>query len=522
MIVRAFGHSTCSITSNISLRDGLVGHTFFANMALIGKSGGLRESPRLSHASTLAAVWSDLLQLAHSEVVILNNSFELSAARMSPLLKVLGGLLWVISVSPLLVESDAYRYSSAILAMIALFYYLKEPARPRTNWLGWLCMGWAIYVLARFAFIYLTTPAHDIGASDWLYAFPLFFPILGVAFALYETEMEKIIATFFAAALVMLAVTIALSAGKIISGVAVRPLIMNNQIHGAVACGLIFIATTFWILHYLTSPDRKRGFSRFAYVAGPVILLLCMIAIYGAKSKGVWLAMAMTLPVIAVIGTRYMKLRVAALAIGCLAILLVSGVYAVRQNLDHRLGPTVRATYSMVDGILHQQDVGNAVTNTIASSKTPGGMDERLQLWSNGWELFSSAPVLGWGNAWLEKWHQTRYASVPYTLLHNGYLEILVRFGLLGGLVMAVMLAGMIVSVCRAGTHTIIPSAAMHTYLVSIFFFALTLLSNSNNRLAIGESLALMSSAFACWCNLRLRIAKPSKVVLGVTSDQMR
>jgi hypothetical protein len=29
------------------------------------------------------------------------------------------------------------------------------------------------------------------------------------------------------------------------------------------------------------------------------------------------------------------------------------------------------------------------------------------------------------------------------------------------------------------------------------------MLSNSNNRLAIGESLALVSSAFACWCNMR-------------------
>ena len=72
---------------------------------------------------------------------------------MSPQLKVLGGILWMLAASPLLVESDTYRYASAVLAIIALVYYLKEPNRPRTNWLGWLCMGWAAYVLMRFAYI---------------------------------------------------------------------------------------------------------------------------------------------------------------------------------------------------------------------------------------------------------------------------------------------------------------------------------------------------------------------------------
>jgi hypothetical protein len=38
-----------------------------------------------------------------------------------------------------------------------------------------------------------------------------------------------------------------------------------------------------------------------------------------------------------------------------------------------------------------------------------------------------------------------------------------------------------------------------------------TMLSNSNNRLAIGESLALFSSAFACWCNMRVTKHEASK-----------
>lgn len=83
----------------------------------------------------------------------------------------------------------------------------------------------------------------------------------------------------------------------------------------------------------------------------------------------------------------------------------------------------------MIGGIWGSSNGADAITQAIQSGETLTAMDERLQLWSNGWELFSSAPVFGWGNQWLERWQQTRYATVAHTLLHNGYLEILVRSG---------------------------------------------------------------------------------------------
>lgn len=435
----------------------------------------------------------------------MNNWFNVSASAMRPSLTIFGCLLWLIGISPVLVESDAYRYASLILVCIALVYYMKEPLRPRTNWLGWLCMGWGAYVILRFAFIYLVTPHHDIGASDWLYAFPFFFPILGVAFALYESEMEKIIASFFLISLAMLAVTVSIDAPQIVSGEAVRPLIMHNQIHGAVACGLIIVASTFWLLHYLTSPSGNPVFARIAYIVVPCIVLLCLIAIYGAKSKGVWLALGITLPLLAFAALRYVNARAAVLIVGGAAALLIAGLYAVRHNIDQTAGPTTLAALSMIGNVVGSGDISQTMTQAIASAATPTSMDERLQLWSNAWEVFSEAPVFGWGNQWLERWHQARYTGVSYTLLHNGYLEILVRFGLFGALIMTAILASLARSVWRAKRVGIIPPAAMHTYLVCLFFFALTLLSNSNNRLAIGESLALISSAFACWCSLRLR-----------------
>lgn len=416
---------------------------------------------------------------------------------------IIGGLLWLLMASPTVVESDAYRYATAILSMIALYFYLKAPLKPRTDWIGWLCMGWAAYVMVRFAIIYWLTPQHDIGASDWLYAFTFFFPILSVGFLLYEELMEKIVAAYFAMVLIMLVATQHLR--EVFAGETIRPLIMNNQIHGAVACGMIIIFTVFWLLHYLTEKSSDRRIARFAYIVSPFIFALCFIAIYGAKSKGVWLALGITMPVLALVTLTYLRMKSGIIAIVAVAVLLVAGIYGVRHNLDKTAGPTVSAALSMVQNVTGSHDLGGVMTTTISSSDTPVSMDERLQLWSNSWEVFSSAPIFGWGNQWLERWAETRYSHVQYTLLHNGYLEILVRFGLFGATIMGFMLATFIRAVWRARKAGIIPRAAWHAYIACLFFFSLTLLSNSNNRLAIGESLAFASSAFACWCHMRLK-----------------
>jgi O-antigen ligase len=149
------------------------------------------------------------------------------------------------------------------------------------------------------------------------------------------------------------------------------------------------------------------------------------------------------------------------------------------------------------------------VSETIDDRSTPLSMDERLQLWANAWEVFSTAPIFGWGNEWIVRWRHSHYTGVNYTLTHNGYLEILVRYGLAGAAFLSVMLFAFCRSVYQAASAAIIPRAALHAYFLILLFFAFTLLSNSNNRLAIGESLAILSAAVALACQLKLRTANP-------------
>jgi O-antigen ligase len=416
------------------------------------------------------------------------------------------------------VESDTYRYACGVLALIGLYFYLRTTDRPGISWVGWLCMGWAAYALTIFLVMFAAWQGHPIGESEFLYCFPLFFPILGFALSIYWKSMERIVAAFHIGALLMLVLTTKFR--EVVSGETVRPLIQNNQIHGAVCCGILFVTSCFWLLHYVTEKRSDRTMVTISFLVAPPVIALSLFCIYGAKSKGVWLALALTLPLLAILGLRRLKMGRGALVFAAALVGLILGTYAVRANLNQFAGPTVRAAEAMLWSTGHDGGAAAKVASAIASSSTPVSMDERLQLWWNASELIASSPIFGWGNEWLDRWHHAKYGSIRYDLMHNGYLEILVRYGVVGTLVFLVMLAVFIRSVQTACRDGVIPPCAFYAYFTVLVFFAFTLLSNSNNRLAIGESLALVSSAFACAC--RLFIEQRQQAIADGDSHEFR
>ncbi|NTG45715.1 O-antigen ligase family protein [Rhizobium rhizogenes] len=416
----------------------------------------------------------------------------------------LADALWLLVMSASLVESYAYRYAGALLVFLSLFRYARSTPRPSIDWRGWLCIAWGGYALLRYVLQFALQADHPIGDHEVLFLMPLTFPPL--AFILFQCwpHLERLIAIHFGLALAILVLHLRL--GAIFAGETVIPLIQHNQIHGAVCCGMLFIGAVFWLLYYLTEGADKRPMRFYASIVAPLIGALCLIGIYGAKSKGVWLSLVPVLPVLGFFVMRSLKLRIAAPAIICIAALLALGIYTVRDNLYRTAGPTITSTISMLKDASTKEQVGGAVAQTIDSAITPISMNERLQLWSNAWELFSAAPVFGWGSEWLELWPHTHYSHVQYTFMHNGYLEILIRYGLLGAAIFAAMLACFCCSVYRAAYLAIIPKHAMHAFFIILIFFSLTILSNSNNRLASGESLSILTAAFALACQLKIRL----------------
>lgn len=418
-------------------------------------------------------------------------------------LSLVGFISWLTVLSPAFIESDAYRYAGALLYLVALYYYLLKSQTFKLGWMGWLCIGWGLYVLARFLFIYFDTPEHEKGSSEWLYIFPLLFPLFGLALTLYKPQIEKVIATFFIVAILFLLWTT--NFPDILAGQPIIPMIQNNRIHGAVACGLIMISAFFWMMHYAPSGPRTSSIASLSIGLAPVIILLCLLNIFGSKSKGVWLAVVFTFPLMYLLAQTYLKKRLSIL-IGLAVVVVSIGLVVVFwNNIYETAGPTVAAVGTVVEDATSGADLGDVVTTTVGSDETPESMNERVQIWSNAWEIICSAPLVGQGNNWLPMWKSTRYANVGFTLMHNGYLEIAIRHGALGLLVMVVMLGMFLGTVRRAQKRGIISLQALHCYYVCIAFFSITLLSNSNNRLAIGEMFSIMTGAIAFFCHIQLQ-----------------
>ncbi|MGV8938495.1 MAG: O-antigen ligase family protein [Allorhizobium sp.] len=418
-----------------------------------------------------------------------------------------GGLLWLLAMSATLVETDAYRYAAIALVMSAL---LMPPVgiKRSADWLTWLCVGWAVYVGVRFLVIYAMTATHDRGSSEFLYIFPAFFPLLGLALWRYRANIEGALAVFFAVALLALLLTT--QYGVVISGERASPLVHKNPIHGAAGAGLVMIGAFYWFMFYFERGLWRTQLSKFATISAPLIFALCVFNVYGAKSKGVWLAMSMVLPFMCLSVLFYMNRKTGMTLTALVAAVIMFGCYNVRDNLWQTAGPTIEASSSIATNEIVGGRVESLLDQTIRSDETPIAMKERLKLWSNAMEIIEQAPVFGVGNSWLRLWEKTRYSDVGYDLIHNGYLEIVIRHGLFGLLVCAVILCALVYRSYKALSHALISKSAFFCYLAMIAFFLIALLSNSDNRLAIGESFFLMIGAVAFYCTERLARDMPA------------
>lgn len=413
----------------------------------------------------------------------------LAADRKAEARALLPAALWVLLASAMLVESDIYRYVALAFAIFALVRHRPEVRQVSRDWLALLCYAWAGYALVRFV---LGIVLYDQkGTSEWLYAFPALFPLLGVA--LYATRRS-----LFAAGTLLLACGLAgllatLDFGTIFAGERAAPLFHHNPIHAGVGGSMLFLTAAFWLL-YAAETGRLAGRLKWPMLTlGLSTAALSLIGVLGAQSKGAWLALAATICFMALLSLYHLAGRWRLHLLGGLVVLTIAVAAVAAPYVTKVAGSTADAALIMLDTALATKDPLGAIQATIADETVPSAMRERLMLWSNALELIQQSPLVGWGNAWLGEWKRTTYADVGYTLLHNGYLEILVRHGLFGLSVLSVFTLAAAGRVNAARWEGRIgASTAAYLYSMSFFFFA-TITTNSNNRLALGESFFLLA-----------------------------
>lgn len=434
-------------------------------------------------------------------------------SRLKPVLVI----LWLLLISAPILESDSYRYAALLLIGTTFVWFKPNISLLKRDWLANACLAWGAYALLRFLFGLIVDG--EKGASDWLYAFPLFFPAVGIALYSSRKHVETVFAIYFPIALA--ALLISTDYRLILEGdVRISPLFHNNLIHGAIGCGFLMIGAFYWLLHAWETGKLARRSGKWIAAVAVSVIALCLFNIYGSKAKGVWLSLVFVGPLMLASLLFYGNRKQAAFA-GLVTLILISlGVWVGWNSIWTFAGPTYEATARIAAEVSASNGMWNSVAAAIASSDTPNAMSERLQLWANASEVIAQAPLFGAGNHWLTLWNSTTYAGVPYTLLHNGYFEMLVRHGLFGIIVFAILATGMYSRVFAAWRAKLISLSALLAYSMVTLFFLGTILSNSNNRLAIGESFFFVFSAVAFACGIMLKKGEIRQNTGMVSRDQ--
>ncbi len=239
-------------------------------------------------------------------------------------------------------------------------------------------------------------------------------------------------------------------------------------------------------------------------VIAVVTLFVALANVYALKSKGVWLALAVALPAqLLYMTTTHGARRRLVVPIGVVAIAVAVTVSFAWHGIWAATDDTALAVGELWSEVTGSAGVARGVDHMIHNEAAPGGVRERLMLWASAVLIWAENPIFGKGVAWLIDWQTRVYPDADYSLLHNGYLEIAIRYGVVGLAFYALLFAWTVRQVWRAKREGIVDPAAFSTYTAVLLFFAITILSNSNVRLAIGESFMWFSAAFGFYCYYR-------------------
>ncbi|MEF2552977.1 O-antigen ligase family protein [Aurantimonas sp. A2-1-M11] len=305
----------------------------------------------------------------------------------------------------------------------------------------------------------------------------------------------------------LLALLVSLEPQTLLSGDRAPLLFHSNPIHASVAGGLIALAAVCFGLFLARPGSNGRGLRISGVALCIVVVALCFLGIAGAQSKGVWLALLGALPVLVVMMlTERTQLRHWLLLAGVLVAAAIPSVL-FSPEISALLEPNIGTAVSFASSATHTGDPLVVVERLIASGSVPHTLNERLMIWVNGWEIWRTNIVFGTGIAWETLWDGTTYADVGYQLMHNGYLEVAVRYGLVGLAFYAVLMVWSLWQAFACRSRGLIPAPMFILYVTATAIFGLTMLTNSNNRLAIGESFMLVAAGFGFCCFYKLQDA---------------
>jgi len=409
-------------------------------------------------------------------------------------------------ISAVWFESDAYRYAALTLLPVTVYYFYYDflsSEKVRIGYIGFLCLGWALYVAIRFAYSFIFHIRFGIGSSEGIYLFPLFYPISGYALFMFAPRPVIVVCAFVLTSFLMTLFSFDLSA--IVEAHRADVVLQNNPIHAAVAQGMIVLCMLPFTTYLLRSEDMRRDLRDGLIVISIATLLIGLANIYALQSKGVWLALAIALPLELVLIATLRGTRRLVLISGFFFAVAVIGVMLAWDGILAVAGQTTQAAEKLLSDMFAGAGLLQSMDHAIHDESMPSSFRERLMLWASALLIWIKDPIFGHGVAWMHEWRTRAYPSADYNLLHNGYLEIAIRYGIAGIVFYVVLFSWVIRQVWRARREHVIDPAAFHAYICVFLFFCITIFSNSNIRLAIGESYVWFAAAFGFYCYYQMQ-----------------
>ena len=416
-------------------------------------------------------------------------------------------LLLLLFVSAMWVETDTYRVAGLALILLGLVHYARSDLRRYGKVLvgpaGFLCFAWFAYVASRMGFAFFTRTGKGFGTAEGIYLLPLLYPTFGYAMFTFIRRPFTAAAAFLSTSLIVLVAST--DYARLLSGDAAVTILHNNRIHAANACGFILICA-FAFGNYaakeLSLPARTRA---ACVIAAAATFGWAAMNVIAFDSKGVWLALAAAVPLLLAVSALEMKSRRNWALVLAAVIALGAGLGSAQNNIVQVAGPTAELTLELAQDVAAGDGLEQSMSKIIETKSTPVTIRERLMIWDNAAEIWAKAPLFGSGVTWLDDWEHRKYTESKFTLLHNGYFEIAVRYGIFGLTFYAVLFGWALKTVARASREELIDRTAWHAYLAAFVFFAISLATNSNIRLAFGESYMWFAASFAFYCQYKLQ-----------------
>jgi O-antigen ligase len=298
-----------------------------------------------------------------------------------------------------------------ILYLLALFFVITRPAA------SWSILTKHLSYLVLIAFIMLSFqwsafPIHVLMKSTHYLGLLLVCTSAIVVLSGRERSMLRIFVAYTSIAIIMCIATVLIFPSRGIEPFSRRWMGLAQHPNGLGTIAMIAVWANVNYLFYATSLKER--------VWNIIIIMLSGLCLYGSNSMTstvLSMILVVVVPMMMWVGRRNFRT----------VLIVITVVALIHIALATSLGLTDQRSQS--------GDVGDEFFSITGRDATFTG---RVRLWNMAWSAFNQNPLLGWSFDDLMSLSLKRH--LEYMQFHNGYLDLLVRGGIVGSVLLGYLI----------------------------------------------------------------------------------